>query len=103
MGIINLKVSPKTGQVVAVKQVAPEQGVMLITQGGMIIRIAAGSVSRIGRATQGVRVMGLEADDRIVAVAKIPERDEVVEAGAEADASAPPPIPAEDAEPDGDR
>ena len=81
MGIINLKVSVKTGRVVAVKQVLPEQGVMLITQGGMIIRIAAGGVSRIGRATQGVRVMDLQADDRIVAGAKIPERDAVESAG----------------------
>ncbi|HUP22418.1 MAG TPA: DNA gyrase subunit A [Thermoanaerobaculia bacterium] len=76
MGIISLRVSPKTGQVVTVKQVQPDQGVMLITLEGMIIRITAGSVSRIGRATQGVRVMGLADEDRIVAVAKIPERAE---------------------------
>jgi DNA gyrase subunit A len=76
MGIISLRVSPKTGQVVTVKQVQPDQGVMLITLEGMIIRIAAGSVSLIGRATQGVRVMDLADEDRIVAVAKIPERAE---------------------------
>jgi DNA gyrase subunit A len=88
MGIISLRVSAKTGQVVTVKQVQPDQGVMLITLEGMIIRIAAGSVSRIGRATQGVRVMGLADEDRIVAVAKIPERDEPDPAEA-ADAEGP--------------
>jgi DNA gyrase subunit A len=76
MGIINLKVSKKTGQVVGLRQVEPGSGVMLITQEGKIIRIDVNGVSRIGRATQGVRVMDLEGDDRIVAVARVPERDD---------------------------
>ncbi|HVS15419.1 MAG TPA: DNA gyrase subunit A [Thermoanaerobaculia bacterium] len=75
-GIINLKVSKKTGEVVALRQVEDDTGIMLITQEGKIIRLVAGSVSKIGRSTQGVRVMDLGEDDRIVAVAKIPERDE---------------------------
>ena len=71
LGIINLKVSDKTGPVVGIKQVKAENGVMLITQGGKLIRISAGEVSRYGRSAQGVRVMDLDAGDRLVALAKV--------------------------------
>ncbi len=80
MGIINLKVSDKTGAVIGVRQVSEEQGVMLITQAGKIIRINAADVSRIGRSTQGVRVMDLGEGDGLVAMAKIEEADEIDEA-----------------------
>ena len=76
MGIINLKVSTKTGEVIAVKEVLEHNGVMIITQEGKIIRITAGDVSKIGRSTQGVKLMDLEAGDRLVAAARIPERDD---------------------------
>ncbi|MEM6701402.1 MAG: DNA gyrase subunit A [Acidobacteriota bacterium] len=75
MGIINLKVSDKTGEVIAAKEVI-EDGIVIITQEGKIIRIESSSVSRIGRSTQGVKIMDLDGDDRIVAAARIPERDE---------------------------
>ena len=76
MGIINLKVSEKTGEVVDVKQVRPGDGMVLITVGGKLIRSSVDGVSVIGRATQGVKVMNLGDDDRVVAVAKIVERDD---------------------------
>ena len=77
MGIINLKVSDKTGPVIGVRQVTDDNGVMLITQGGKIIRINAADVSTIGRATQGVRVMDLRGTDEdvLVAIAKIDETE----------------------------
>ena len=75
-GIINLKVTKKTGEVVAVKQVRPGDGMVLITQAGKLIRSSVDGVSKIGRATQGVKVMDLGTDDRVVAVAKIIDRDE---------------------------
>ncbi|MCH9650861.1 MAG: DNA gyrase subunit A [Deltaproteobacteria bacterium] len=75
-GIINLKVSEKTGQVIGVKQVLPDDGAMLITQEGKIIRIGVDGVSVIGRSTQGVKLMDLDAKDRLVALAKIVERDD---------------------------
>ena len=75
-GIINLKVTAKTGEVVAVKQVRPGDGMVLITQAGKLIRSSVDGVSTIGRATQGVKVMDLGADDRVVAVAKIVDRDD---------------------------
>ena len=87
-GIINLKVNEKTGQVVGVKQVQPEDGMMLITQAGKLIRINVDGVSRFGRAAQGVRVMNLGSEDRLVAVAKIVERDDE-ESGDEAGEESP--------------
>jgi len=78
-GIINLKVSNKTGEVIAAKQVLPEDGLMLITQEGKIIRIAVEGVRVSSRSTQGVKLMDLEDDDRLVSVARLTERaDEVV-------------------------
>jgi DNA gyrase subunit A len=75
-GIINLKVSTKTGEVIAVRQVRPEDGVILISHEGKIIRIHAGNVSRIGRSTQGVKLMELDEGDRLVSAARIPEREQ---------------------------
>ena len=77
-GIINLKVTSKTGRVVAVKQVRLGDGMVLITVGGKLIRSSIDGVSQIGRATQGVKLMDLGQKDRVVAVAKIVERDESV-------------------------
>ncbi len=75
-GIINLKVSKKTGEVLGAKQVTPQEGLMLITQGGQIIRINVDGVRVSGRSTQGVKLMDLEAGDRLVSVAKVAERSE---------------------------
>ncbi|HEX6865280.1 MAG TPA: DNA gyrase C-terminal beta-propeller domain-containing protein, partial [Thermoanaerobaculia bacterium] len=79
LGIINLKVSAKTGEVVGVKSVSLDSGLMLITQDGMIIRLNVSGVREVGRSTQGVRLMNLDAEDRIVAVAKLAEKDEETE------------------------
>jgi len=78
-GIINLKVSEKTGEVIGAKQVRSEDGLMLITQEGKIIRIAVDGVRISARSTQGVKLMDLEGEDRLVSVARLSEReDEVV-------------------------
>jgi DNA gyrase subunit A len=79
LGIINLKVSPKTGEVVGVRYVTPDEGLMLITQEGMIIRLNVSGVREVGRSAQGVRLMNLDENDRIVAVAKLAEKDEETE------------------------
>ncbi|HSK75592.1 MAG TPA: DNA gyrase subunit A [Thermoanaerobaculia bacterium] len=79
LGIINLKVSAKTGEVVGVKSVSLDSGLMLITQDGMIIRLNVSGVREVGRSTQGVRLMNLDAEDQIVAVAKLAEKDEETE------------------------
>jgi DNA gyrase subunit A len=79
LGIINLKVTPKTGEVVGAKHVTLDEGLMLITQDGMIIRLNVSGVREVGRSAQGVRLMNLDAEDRIVAVAKLGEKDEETE------------------------
>ena len=77
MGIINLKASAKTGKVAGVRHVYEGDGLILITQGGKLIRTSTDGVSRIGRATQGVKIMDLsKSDDKVVALAKIVERDD---------------------------
>ena len=79
LGIINLKVSPKTGEVVGVRYVTPDEGLMLITQEGMIIRLNVSGVREVGRSAQGVKLMNLDEGDCIVAVAKLAEKDEETE------------------------
>jgi DNA gyrase subunit A len=77
LGIINLKVSDKTGEVIAAKHVSAGQGLMLITQTGMIIRINVAGVRLVGRSTQGVKLMDLDSGDRLVAVAKLDEEEKL--------------------------
>jgi DNA gyrase subunit A len=79
LGIINLKVTPKTGEVVGVRYVTPDEGLMLITQEGMIIRLNVSNVREVGRSAQGVKLMNLDPEDCIVAVAKLAEKDEETE------------------------
>jgi DNA gyrase subunit A len=74
-GIINLKVSAKTGEVVGVLEVAPGDHVILISQEGTLIRIDVDGMRTIGRSTQGVKVMDLEGEDTLVAMAKVVERE----------------------------
>jgi len=78
-GIINLKVSKKTGEVIGAKQVRPEDGMMLITHSGKIIRINVDGVRVSGRSTMGVKLMDLDEGDRLVAVAKVADRAEADE------------------------
>jgi DNA gyrase subunit A len=81
MGIINLKVTPKTGEVVGARFVTDSDGLMLITQEGMIIRINVSGVRLVGRSTQGVRLMNLQGEDRLVAIAKVEREEEVLVEG----------------------
>jgi DNA gyrase subunit A len=73
LGIINLKVSDKTGEVISAKHVTAGEGLILITQAGMIIRLSVADVRLVGRSTQGVKLMDLDPEDRLVAVAKLAE------------------------------
>ncbi|WP_130863087.1 DNA gyrase subunit A [Bacilliculturomica massiliensis] len=70
----------KTGVLIGAMVVAESDEVMLINSDGIIIRIKAGEVSRLGRATQGVKIMRVEEDANIIAMAKL-IREEDVEDG----------------------
>jgi DNA gyrase subunit A len=81
-GLINIKTSGRNGRVVGVKFLAGEdEGVMLITEKGMIIRLNTADISTIGRNTQGVRLIQLEEGDHLVSVARLAEREEGEDAG----------------------
>ena len=81
MGIINLRVTPKTGEVVGARFVTESDGLMLITQEGMIIRINVSGVRLVGRSTQGVRLMNPYGEDKLVAIAKVEREEEVLVEG----------------------
>ena len=75
-GIINMKVTEKTGAVVGLKVVHPEQELMLITTGGIVIRTNVDEVSVISRNTQGVKVIKTEDGDRVASLAVMDQKTE---------------------------
>jgi len=75
-GLINIKTAGRNGPVVGVKYLKADEGVMLITEKGMIIRLNTADISTIGRNTQGVRLIQLEEGDHLVSVARLAEREE---------------------------
>ena len=70
-GLINLKVTEKTGAVVGLRVVKPEQDLLLINNDGIIIRMDVGQIRVIGRNTQGVALMRMVDNQRIVALAMV--------------------------------
>jgi DNA gyrase subunit A len=91
MGVINMKLTAKTGKVVSIKSVAPGEELMLITKYGVVNRQRADEIRVIGRATQGVRLVSLDQDDAIMDVARVvaEEGGEGEEDGAEPATEAP--------------
>jgi DNA gyrase subunit A len=75
-GIITIKTSERNGKVVDIKLVDEDDDLMFITDRGKVLRTGVAHLSVIGRNTQGVRLMVLEPGERIVAVAKLAEKDE---------------------------
>jgi DNA gyrase subunit A len=76
-GIITVKITEKTGNVVALMEVLPEDEIMLITKQGIIIRSAVNEVRNTGRNASGVRLVNLDAKDFVCAVARVvSEKDE---------------------------
>jgi len=75
-GVINVKTSRKTGNVVAIKSVVPTDQLMLITRNGVVNRQRVDEIRVIGRATQGVRLVNLDDGDEVVDVARIIPEDE---------------------------
>ncbi len=75
-GIITMQQAPKTGRLIALKDVLPEDEMMMITKGGVIIRCSVEGIRVSGRNTQGVKLMNLDKDDRIVDVARVQREDD---------------------------
>jgi DNA gyrase subunit A len=76
VGIINIQASDRNGKVIGVAHVTDDDELMLITQQGKILRMASKDIRTIGRATQGVRLIDIEGEDRAVSIARLAERDE---------------------------
>ena len=70
-GVIDIKTTERNGNVVACKQVFDEDEVMVVTQNGIMIRTSVGGISRIGRNTQGVRVINLDQDDQVIDMTRV--------------------------------
>ncbi|HEU5260515.1 MAG TPA: DNA gyrase subunit A [Gemmatimonadales bacterium] len=75
-GIITLKRADKTGDIVALKEVLPDDELMMITKKGIMIRVAVEGIRISGRNTQGVKVMNLTPGDLVVDVARVVKEDE---------------------------
>lgn len=71
-GLIDIQTEGRNGPVIEVLAVRSSTGIMLITSGGKIIRTSAKSVSVIGRNTRGVKLIDLDAEEKVVAVALAP-------------------------------
>jgi DNA gyrase subunit A len=76
VGVINIKITEKNGQVVGIAQVTDNDELMLISQSGVLIRTPVTGISVIGRNTQGVRVMRLDEKDKVISLAKIVPEEE---------------------------
>ena len=63
-GVINMKLAPRIGKVVAILSVKEDTDLMIITRDGKIIRLESGEIRQAGRSTQGVRLVRMEDDDQ---------------------------------------
>jgi DNA gyrase subunit A len=82
-GVITMKTTDKTGYVIGVQQVTEEDQLMLVTNGGKIIRLRIKDIRVIGRNTQGVRLIDLDEGERVVSLARLAEKEDEDEGGEE--------------------
>jgi DNA gyrase subunit A len=71
-----IRLTDKNGTVVGIRHVHDEDELLVLTERGMLIRMSVAEVRRIGRATQGVRLIRLDEDDRVVSAARLEDREE---------------------------
>ncbi len=74
-GVISIKTTEKSGKAVGLMQVRDEDEVVMITSSGKLIMTLAGNISLLGRNTQGVKLMDVEGEDKIVSIGRVAERD----------------------------
>ncbi|MHC1715532.1 MAG: DNA gyrase subunit A [Acidaminococcaceae bacterium] len=72
-GVINLRVTEKTGHVVGALVLLPQQEIIMVTAAGLIIRLTADGISKFGRNAQGVKLIDLNGADKVVAIAVVEE------------------------------
>ena len=84
-GVITIKTSDRNGQVVDILLVEETDEVMLMTDGGKIIRIPIAGISVISRNTQGVKLMGLDDGEKVAGAARLAEKEDDAENSPEAE------------------
>jgi DNA gyrase subunit A len=84
-GVMGLNITERTGPIMGILQVNDDDEVMLVTDGGKILRLLVKGISLIGRVTQGVKLKDLEKQERVVSVAKVAEKSDDGEPEPEAD------------------
>jgi DNA gyrase subunit A len=70
-GVKTMNITDKTGDLIAIKSVNDEDGLMIINRSGIVIRLKVSSLRVMGRATQGVRLINIKENDQIASVAKV--------------------------------
>jgi DNA gyrase subunit A len=75
-GLKACRLTDKTGEIAGVKLVRQENEMMLTTMAGYVIRFQISDVPKMGRLTQGVKVMSLEEEDEVISIARVSSRDE---------------------------
>jgi DNA gyrase subunit A len=74
-GVINMKTTQKTGNVVAILSVREDSDLAIVSQNGKIIRIESSTIRQVGRSTQGVKLVSLDEGDKVAAASLIPEAE----------------------------
>ena len=74
-GLRDIKATKRNGPVTGVARVTDDDEVFMMTRRGKLQRVAAADISTIGRNTQGVRIMSLDADDALVAIVRVPKEE----------------------------
>ncbi len=75
-GVKTINITDKTGALIAIKDVTDKDDLMIINRSGIILRMAVKDLRIVGRATQGVRLINLKANDSIASVAKVEQEEE---------------------------
>jgi len=88
-GVVNLKTVPKVGSVSGLMQVVGDEDLILISNAGKIIRLRVEEVPLVHRASQGVKLIELEDDEKLVGVARVEREEESRELEAGEDETAP--------------
>jgi DNA gyrase subunit A len=76
-GVIAIQTSERNGQVIGAVQVESDHEIMLITDGGTLVRTRVGEISLVGRNTQGVKLINLHGSEKVIGVEKIESMGEV--------------------------
>ena len=88
-GVITIQTSPRNGNVIAVLKVSQDEEVMLITSGGKIVRLRVADIRVVSRNTQGVKLINIEAGEKLVGVALLAEQPDAAEAVDEIEPATP--------------